>query len=260
LFHFANKIRIFLLVLLVLTSCTNKPKLNAVSCDEPGTIGSNRTTNPTQGFEIAFQYYLPPCYDIPPSAQFPVIYLITVPFESVLNPNENFPMSLADRLIHADKMPPTILIVPSDIIEQGYHAALAIDLVPYVDAQYRTIQNPRYRGIGGISHGGGIAARAALQFPDVFGSAGILSGGIASNEIVIADEWLASVPTRNLPRFRIDVGEQDSGILPYVHNLTEVLDHNEVPYTINIEPGGHNWGFWSPRMESYLLWFAEGWE
>jgi len=142
--------------------------LNASTCEEPGTIGNDRITNPTQGFDISFQYYLPPCYEKQTDARFPVIYLITMPFESHLDPDQNYPMSLADRLIHAEKLPPVIIIVPSDKVAQGYHAALAMDLVPYVDKNYNTIRDPRYRGVGGISHGGGIASRMALQFPDVF--------------------------------------------------------------------------------------------
>ena len=251
--------RIIIFAIFILAACTGKSRLNASTCEEPGTIGSDRVTDPTQGFDISFQYYLPPCYEQQINARFPVIYLITMPFESSLHPNDNFPMSLADRLIHAEKMAPAIIIVPKDTVAQGYHAALAIDLVSYVDENYNPIRDPRYRGVGGISHGGGIASRMALQFPNIFGSLGVLSGGIATTEKEAADEWIAAIPTRNLPRIRIDVGEQD-GIMPITHNLVEVLDRNQTPYTLNVETGNHNWNFWSPRMESYLLWFAEAWK
>ena len=182
-----------------------------------------------------------------------------MPFESQLNPNDNTPMSLTERLIHAEKMPPAIIIIPEDTVAQGYHAALAMELVSYVDEKYNTIPDRQYRGVGGISHGGGIAARMALQFSDVFGSLGVLSGGIATGEKQTVEDWVASIPTRNLPRVRIDVGEQD-GIMPITQNLVKALDHNSIPYTLNVEPGDHNWAFWSARMESYLLWFAEAWK
>ena len=52
--------------------------------------------------------------------------------------------------------------------------ALAIDLVACVDEEFRTIKDRRYRGLGGICHGRGIAARMAFQFPGTFGSLGIL--------------------------------------------------------------------------------------
>jgi Enterochelin esterase and related enzymes len=144
-------------------------------------------------------------------------------------------------------------------VAQGYHRALAIDLVSDVDEKFRTIKDRRYRGVGGISHGGGIAARMVFQFPETFGSLGILSGGIASQEKETFAVWIASTSADNLPRVRIDVGDRD-GILPLTQNLNRVLDHSQVPFTLNVGAGDHNWTFWSPRMGSYLIWFAEAWE
>jgi enterochelin esterase-like enzyme len=235
------------------------PQLSASICDEPGTLQSDSVKSPTQGFDISFQIYLPPCYEKQTNAHFPTIYLITMPFEAQLNANDNTPMSLADRLIHAEKIPPVIIIVPDDTVAQGYHRALAMDLVSYIDQTYRTIPDRHFRGVGGISHGGGIAARMAFQFPDVFGSVGILSGGIDVSEKPAFDTWITSTSANHWPRVRIDVGTQD-GIMPFTQNLASVLDHAQVPYTFNEGTGDHNWAFWSARMESYLLWFAEAWK
>jgi S-formylglutathione hydrolase FrmB len=122
-------------------------------------------------------------------------------------------------------------------------ALSAIDLVLWDESP--TIKDRRYRGAGGISHGGGIAARMAFQFPETFGSLGILSGGIASQEKETFSIWIASASADNLPRVRIDVGDRD-GILPLTQNLTSVLDDSQVPYTLNVGSGDHNWTFWSP--------------
>ena len=88
-----------------------------------------------------------------------VLYLIAAGFETQLSPTNNDPMALTDRLIHAGKMPPTIIIAPEETVAQGYHASLAIDLIPYVDEKYRTLPDRQYRGVGGVSHGSAIAAR-----------------------------------------------------------------------------------------------------
>jgi S-formylglutathione hydrolase FrmB len=99
----------------------------------------------------------------------------------------------------------------------------------------------------------------AFQFPEVFGSLGVFSGGIDASEKSTFDRWITSISPEDYPRILINIGDQD-GIMPYTQNLLAVLDSQNVPYKINIEPGGHNWAFWSARMESYLLWFAEAWE
>lgn len=102
-------------------------------------------------------------------------------------------------------------------------------------------------------------ASLAFQFPDTFGSLSILSGGIASQEEEIFADWIASTSVDNWPRVRIDVGSLD-GIMPLTQNLTSLLDRGQVPYTLNMGEGDPHWTFWSPLMESYLLWFAKAWE
>ena len=169
-------------------------------------------------------------------------------------------MSFADRLIRTGKLPPVILIVPDDTAGFGYPAALALDLVPYVDGKFRTIPERQDRGVAGISAGGAVAARLAFQYPDEFGSLGILSGGIATGEVGPFEKWINAASSGNMPRIRIDVGDQDSGILPLTRNLVDILDRDKLSYLFNIGHGNHDWTFWSPLMESYLLWFAEAWK
>jgi enterochelin esterase family protein len=255
-----NTLIVILLIVIILAACMgNHPRLNASTCEEPGTIGSEHVPNPTQGFDISFQYYLPPCYEKQINARFPVIYLIAVPDEQRLDEEANTPMSLADRLIRDRRMAPVILIVPKPTVAYGYHAALGMDLIPYVDHKFNTIEDRRDRGVGGISHGAAIAARMAFQFPEMFGSLGVFSGGIDESEKPTFDTWIASTSPEARPRVLISVGDQD-GIISLTQNLLDRLESQNVPYEINIETGGHNWAFWSAHMESYLLWFAEAWD
>jgi hypothetical protein len=227
-------------------------------CNQPGALGNDRVPTTTQGFDISFGYYLPPCYDKLPEARFPVIYLLLMPFETRLETDSLAPMALADRLIRSGKMPPAIIIEPGATIGYGYHAALAKDLIPYVDGKYRTLAAARYRGVGGISQGAGITARMVCEFPEIFGSAGLLSGGIAAGEIERFDGWVARMTAAERPRISIIVGEQD-GIWALTSNFIFILNRYQVPYQLERGPGGHTWDYWSAHMESYLLWFAEAW-
>ena len=187
-----------------------------------------------------------------------MLYLLTLSFENGLSPSDNTPLSLANRLIRAGKLPAVIVIIPDAIVGYGSDAALTKDLVPYVDGKYRTIPDRLHRGVGGISHGAAIAARMGFQFPETFGSIGMLSGGIADNEAARFTEWIRRTPADQLPRLHIDVGDQDA-IMSLTQNLLHVLDAQHVPYTLVIGHGNHNWTFWSPLMEPYLIWFARAW-
>ena len=176
-----------------------------------------------------------------------------------MSPTDNTTLSLANRLIVSGKLPPVIVIVPDQLVGAGSDVALTRDLVPYVDGKYRTIRDRQHRGVGGISHGAAIAVRMGFQFPETFGSIGMLSGGIADNEGPRFTEWIQRTPAGKWPRLHIDVGDQDSSILNLLHNLLVVLDANHVPYTLTVGHGDHNWAFWSPLMEPYLIWFSQAW-
>lgn len=248
----------------VTTAPTQSPALTSPSttpdCPEKGTIGDDRVPNPTQGFDrISFQYYLPPCYENLTNQSFPVLYLITLGYESQLSPSDNTPMSLAERLIHSGKLPPVILITPGQLIGYGSDTALTKDLVPYIDSKFRTIRDRAHRGVGGISNGAAIAVRMAFQYPRTFGSVGLLSGGLADGEQERFEGWVTRTSPGQWPRVRIDVGDQDA-IMSLTQNLLTILDKHQVPYTLNVAPGTHSWTFWSGRMESYLLWLADGWQ
>ena len=261
---------LLLLIALMLPACattapstptpTSTPLFSAADCAEDGTLISGlRVPHPTQGLELTFQVYLPPCYSSQTYRSYTSLYLLTLTDETSLSATDNQPMSLANRLIRSGEMPPVIVIVPTPIVAYGSDAAYTLDLVPYVDSLFRTLRDPRQRGVGGISHGAAISVRMAFQFPEVFGSVGVFSGGIVAEEKDKFTGWITRTPPGQWPRALIDVGDQD-GIRSLTDNLLAVLDQNQVPYTLNIGQGGHSWDFWSPRMESYLLWFAQAWK
>lgn len=239
-------------------SMTESPVPTPEVCNQPGTLGGAEVPVVTQGFAVSFRYYLPPCYEQRTGTHYPVIYLLAVPFEGRLNATEQTPMSLAERLIRSGKLPPLIIIVPEATIGYGYHAALARDLIPFVDKKFRTLAEARARGVGGISHGAAIAARMAFEFPEIFGSVGLLSGGIAASEMERFDGWAMRMPPAQRPRVLIFVGEQDP-IWSLTANFLIVLDRQKISYRLERGPGGHAWAFWSEKMETYLLWFADEW-
>ena len=51
------------------------------------------------------------------------------------------------------------------------------DLIPTIDASYRTLKDRRHRAIAGLSMGAGQAVRIGFGNPDVFASVGAFSGG-----------------------------------------------------------------------------------
>ena len=137
--------------------------------------------------------YLPPGYDDDPNRRYPSIYVIQgltgqldmwrnrAPFRL------NFP-ELADELFSSGEVPPCILVWVDAWTSLGgsqfvdspgtgrYHTYLCDEIVPWVDARYRTQPDRAYRGITGKSSGGYGAMVTPMLRPDLFGGMATHSG------------------------------------------------------------------------------------
>lgn len=63
------------------------------------------------------------------------------------------------------------------MMNNGFEKVLVDELVPYVDANFRTIADQPHRAMAGLSMGGMETHSITLARPEVFGSFGLLSGG-----------------------------------------------------------------------------------
>ena len=64
----------------------------------------------------------------------------------------------------------------------AFQTVLLDELIPYVDAHFRTIANRNNRAMAGLSMGGFETHTITLAKPDVFGYWGLLSGGTYNSE------------------------------------------------------------------------------
>jgi len=137
--------------------------------------------------------YLPPGYDDEPGRRYPSIYVIqgmTGQLDMWRNRSafrRNFP-ELADELFASGGAPPCILVWVDCWTSFGgsqfldspgtgrYHTYLCDEVVPWVDARYRTLADHGHRGITGKSSGGYGAMVTPMLRPDVFGGLATHSG------------------------------------------------------------------------------------
>lgn len=70
----------------------------------------------------------------------------------------------------------------SMMLNNGFETVLVDELVPYIDANFRTIADKKHRAMAGLSMGGMETHAITLARPEVFGSYGLLSGGTYSVE------------------------------------------------------------------------------
>jgi Putative esterase len=170
-------------------------------------------------YERPLLVYLPPGYDDEPDRHYPAVYVIQgftghiamwrnrTPFR------QPFP-ELADAVFASGEAPPAIVVYVDAWTSYGgsqfvdspgtgrYHSYLCDEVVPWVDARYRTIADTGHRAITGKSSGGFGAMITPMLRPDLFGALATHSGD-SLYEYCYIPEFPAAV--RHLRRYDGDI-------------------------------------------------------
>jgi len=137
--------------------------------------------------------YLPPTYHDRADWRYPTIYVLqgyTAQIDMWRNRNpfrHTFP-EMVDELFASGQAPQCIVVFVDCWTSLGgsqfldspatgrYHSYLCDDVVPWVDARYRTLPGSDHRGIMGHSSGGYGAMVTSMLRPDLFGGFASLAG------------------------------------------------------------------------------------
>ncbi|MBN8867146.1 MAG: prolyl oligopeptidase family serine peptidase [Solirubrobacterales bacterium] len=147
------------------------------------TIDTPAFTEPTK-----VHVFLPTGYDADPARRWPVTYALA----GTMNNYNSFANVLGGEALTAGY--PSIIVSPdgnsgywSDWYKGGafgppeYETYVIDQLIPLIDARYRTIPDRRHRAVFGISMGGYGSMMVAARHPDLFGAAATISGAVDSN-------------------------------------------------------------------------------
>ena len=136
--------------------------------------------------EVGFCLYLPPGYERDPARRYPVIYHL-----HGAGGNETravFSAQVLHEGILAGRWPETLMVFPNggrstmyqDSADGRFMAETSVmrELIPHIDATYRTIANRQGRCIEGFSMGGRGSTNLAMKFPGAFCSLFNQSGNV----------------------------------------------------------------------------------
>jgi enterochelin esterase-like enzyme len=134
--------------------------------------------------------YTPPGYAANSKKKYPVLYLQHGWGEDETAwSNQGRANLIMDNLIADGKIEPFIIVMTygmtNDVRMGGmrnfkiepFQTVLIDELIPYVDANFRTIAKQTHRAMAGLSMGGMETKTITLNKPDVFSYFGLLSGG-----------------------------------------------------------------------------------
>jgi len=257
-----------------------------------------------------YKVYLPAGYE-GSGLRYPVIYLLHGRGDNLSAWGRN--KALLDELIAAGKMPAVIAVMPDAPsssrggywVDSAYTKAelpgakvetgIIGELLPHVDASFRTIQHRNARALAGYSMGGYGALRYALVYPELFCAAIVLSpavytplppagsstrefGAFGSVNTLFVDEiyraknypaLLAGFAARNLPlRMFIAAGDDEyknpdpaeagNDIDLEAHLLfNRVSRVSGISAELRILDGDHDWAVWQPALREGLAYIAK---
>jgi len=134
--------------------------------------------------------YTPPSYEKDKKKRFPVLYLQHGWGEDETAwTNQGHANLIMDNLVAEGKIKPFIIVMTygmtNDVKMGGmknfkiepFQTVLIDELIPYVDANFRTLADQLHRAMAGLSMGGMETKTITLARPDVFSHYGLLSGG-----------------------------------------------------------------------------------
>lgn len=232
------------------------------------------------GCKRTYGVSLPPGYEQNPNQHYPVIFLL---HGGHGNPTDWFEkqkgsaLTTLQQLYTADKLSPSIIITPDGNDQRGsspyfdpqyidgpngkVSTAIGDELVKVVASRYRTLPNPNFWAIGGLSSGGWGAVNVGLhhldQFSILFSHSGYFvdQSGVQNSPM----DYIKTLSSQSRERLRIylDTGSGDSHYLKQAQKFHALLNQLQVENEFNQFPGTHSWQYWRKHLVDSLAFVGD---
>ena len=252
-----------------------------------GAVVSVRLPGVKSGFgDPQAMVYFPPQYFSQPSRRFPVVYLL---HGSPGSPIDWFRAARAADagLEVARSGHPVILVAPrasrdwtddSECVNRPHeHVATYVvqDVVPEIDARFRTIASRSGRALAGNSAGGYCALNLGLRNRQDFSAIVDMSGfdrpthagglkELFGNLPDLAQVAAANTPSNYVSRLTpspsvklwLDCGRSDATAKRDTVSIADALGARGFDVVLRLRPGGHDFDVWRPALVEGLGWAA----
>jgi enterochelin esterase family protein len=156
----------------------------------------------------------------------------------------------------AANSPPPVRTVTNFFMDERYTTlakVISSDLIPYIDAHFRTIPDRDHRALAGLSMGGAEAMRIGLSHLDEFAFLGAFSPAIAITDTtrdydgVLAD---AAKVNQQLRLLWIGIGSDDFLLAP-VKSSHAALERAGIRHVWVESSGAHVWTVWRKYLADF---------
>ncbi len=246
-----------------------------------GTVARRWYDSPGLGMDRRLTVYTPPGYEANAKTKYPVLYLL----HGAGGDEEAWielgrTAQILDNLIASGKAKPMIVVMPDANVTQdaapgagrdgyykpqfmapetmnGKYEANFMDIIKFVEGNYRVIADKKHRAIAGLSMGGFHAMHISRYYPNVFDYVGLFSAALMPREDATGkvyadiDGSLKRQKENGYQLYWIAIGKTDF-LYKANQEFRTKLDQLAFKYDYKETEGGHIWKNW----RIYLAEFA----
>lgn len=280
---------VFTILTLACALVASAMALAAAQGASPTHLVCNALSSKILGRSVDYCVDLPANYDSSKN-RYPTLYFLHGLFENYHAWDEHGGKEIYDGLLQSGKVGPFLVVLPdadntfyvnSYDGHDRYEDFFIQELVPFIDHTYRTLPNPRARGISGVSMGGYGALHLAMRHPNIFGSVSAQGAALVAtfpNPLPTTGRWgfyarvlehafgnplneaywdannpltLAEHPER-FPHLKIyfDCGNDDRyGFEHGAELLDQILTQHHFPHVFVLRSGNHGWDYMQKYMQ-----------
>lgn len=259
-----------------------------------GSIEHCSMSSEVLGSNKDFSVYLPAGYD-DSNCRYPVLYLLHPAggTHEMWISKGDLPQ-IADDAIRSGMALPMIIVMPDasgdddlhlgkhmgffSVTEWDYETYFHTELIPLIDATFRTIPDKRHRAIAGVSMGGEAAIAYAQKNPEFYGAACAISGILGHPEqstMAQSDkDYAASLIKNNPASFVENATDADVGKLKSIRWYSDCGDNDffyegniefflamkkkGIPIDYRMRSGVHSWYYWITGLAPILHFISLG--
>lgn len=232
-----------------------------------GTVSMVDYWSKSLGIKRRAHVYTPPGY-MNGTDRYPVLYLVHGAGDSDDSwTSVGHAHYILDNLIAAGKAKPMIVVMPfghtpdrpgGDMLDNDdFGNDLLKDLMPHIEASFRTLNAPDQRAMAGLSMGGAHTIRNGLTHPELFHYVGIFSMGLGMNndaaQVTRYEQQNDAALKRGATELKLvyyAMGKDDF-LYGTVAPTRAMLDKYKIAHVYNESEGGHTWINWRRYLADF---------
>jgi enterochelin esterase-like enzyme len=202
---------------------------------------------------MKFNLILPAGYNTDTDKSYPVLYLL----HGMGDDNTSWiakgnAAQWVQKAIETGVVPELIVVMPDAKVTfytGNYESYFHLELMPFIESHYRTLNTRDNRFIAGLSMGGYGTLYHALKYPEKFALAFSMSPVDLNGDIT---RMITQHSGIGVPAFTIDAGQNDFVVGNDPEKIHQAMEAKGIPHQWIYRPGAHDWTFWQVSLQTAL--------